>query len=640
MISGPGKRLRARFALGALLLFAVFAVAVGAGRAEAASDGDTAAATGTTGIRSVDFAGRAIRVPEGYRVVRVGAGSKTCVRLDRRVVYLGGPSAEQRCPAGPVLGKRWAIVIGRHGHRITGDSPALSRAAVRPRLDGGAGRELSPARPRAAHASAAKAPATASVGGSVFTGLGFDTCSTPSSKAMAAWAESPFRGVGIYIGGENSACSQPNLSASWVSAQTTAGWHLIPTYVGLQAPTSSCGSCAKLTTVAAGTQGAAAAEDAVAEATAIGIGAGSPIYFDMESYSPTTSATKAVLTFLEAWTVKLHQLGYVSGVYSSSGSGIADLADQVGTTYALPDDLWIANWNNAQNTTDPVVPSNAWANHQRIHQYMGGHDDTYGGVTINVDSDYVDGATVGVGTPPVGESDPIGSLEVTGAPAKGQVRIKGWALDPDAPTETLSITVVVGGRAGQKGVETYELGPIANLARPDVALSHTTAGPNHGFDTRFVTIKSGPEPVCVYALNVALGGNRLLGCRTTTIPVAITLSGLRATRAGIAVNVTCEFPVGLECPGHLGLRTTYKVATPRRRKPPRIHSVTRSLAQRNFHLNGASWHRFVLPLTAGGRKILQERGKLRTLLVAAIPGGQRTVGLPLESAAARRAARH
>ena len=233
-----------------------------------------------------------------------------------------------------------------------------------------------------------------------------------------------------------------------------------------------------------------------------------------------------------------------------------------------------------------MVPETAWANHQRIHQFRGGHDDTYGGVTINVDSDYVDGATVGVGTPPVGESDPIGALEVTGAPAKGTVRVKGWALDPEAPTEPLSINVVVGGREGQKGVETFELGPVANLARTDVAASHRIAGPNHGFDTRFFTIKSGPEPICVYAVNVALGGNRLLGCRTTTVPVALTLSGLRATRAGIAVNVTCEFPVGLECPGHLGLRTTYRVATPRRHKAPRIHAVTRSLAQRTFHLRG------------------------------------------------------
>ena len=595
VISGPGKRLRAHFLLGAVMLLAAFAAALGAPRAEAA------------GGRSIHFAGHAVHVPQGYRVVRVGAHSQTCVRLDRRVVYLGGPSAEQRCPAGPILGKRRAIVV----------DPAAVRA-------------------RAAHASKAPAPATASVSGSIFTGLGFDTCSAPSSKAMAAWAESPFRGVGIYIGGENSACSQPNLSASWVSAQTTAGWHLIPTYVGLQAPTSSCSSCAKLTTVAAGIQGAAAAEDAVAEATVIGIGTGSPIYFDMESYTRTTSATKAVLTFLEGWTNKLHELGYQSGVYSSSGSGIADLAAQVGTTYPSPDDLWIANWNNQENTLDSVVPSTAWANHQRIHQFRGGHDDTYGGVTINIDSNYVDGATVGLGTPPVGESDPIGALELTGAPAKGQVRVKGWALDPDSPTEALSINVVVGGREGQKGVETYALGPIANLTRTDVAASHKIAGPYHGFDASFFTIKSGPEPICVYALNVVVGGNRLLGCRTTTIPVALTLSGLRATRSGIAVNVTCEFPAGTECPGHLGLRTTYRVATPRRHNAPLIHAVTRSIAQRTFHLTGASWHRFVLPLSVGGRKLLAERGKLRTQLTAAIPGGQRTVGVPLESPAARR----
>ncbi|HVS99291.1 MAG TPA: glycoside hydrolase domain-containing protein [Solirubrobacterales bacterium] len=620
MITGHGKRLHAHLFLGALLLLVALAMAAGAARAEVG-----AGAAGGAGGRTVHFGGRAVHVPAGYRVVRVTPHSRTCVRLDRRVVYLGGPSAQQRCPAGPILGRRRAIVVSAHGRRITGDSRALSRA--------GAGGPLSPARPRIAHA---RRSASASVAGSIFTGLGFDTCSAPSSKAMAAWAESPFRGVGIYIGGENSACSQPNLSSSWVSAQTTAGWHLIPTYVGLQATTSSCSSCAKMTTVAAGTQGTAAAEDAVAEAGAIGIGASSPIYFDLESYTPTTSATHAALTFLEAWTAKLHQLGYQSGVYSSSGSGIADVADQVGTGYQLPDAIWIADWNNQQSTAEAVVPESAWANHQRIHQYRGGHDDTYGGVTINVDSDYVDGPTVGVGTPPVGESDPIGTLELTGAPAKGQLRVKGWALDPDAPTETLAIDVVVGGREGQKGVETYELGQVADQARPDVAASHKLAGANHGFDARLVTIKSGPEPVCVYAVNVALGGNRLLGCRTTTIPVAVTLSGLRATRSGIAVNVSCEFPAGTECPGQLGLRTTFRVATPRRRKPPRIHAVTRSLGRRTFHLSGASWHRFVLPLSARGRKLLRKRGKLRTLLVASIPGGQRTAGLPLRSRAARR----
>jgi hypothetical protein len=610
MTPGPGKRLPARLLFGAALLLVALAAAVGSATAAA------------PGARTVHYAGRAVHVPAGFAVVRVAPHSRTCVRLDRRVVYLGAPSRQQSCPAGPLLGRHRAIVVTPSGRRAAPGSLVRARPA-----------------PGAAHASAAhasKAPATASVGGSVFTGLGFDTCSAPSTKAMAAWAESPYRGVGIYIGGENSACSQPNLSASWVSAQTTAGWHLIPTYVGLQAPTSSCSSCAKLTTAGASSQGSAAAEDAVTEAAAIGIGTGSPIYFDMEAYSPTTSATNAVLTFLAAWTEKLHQLGYQSGVYSSSSSGIADLADAFGSTYASPDDIWTANWNNAENTLDPVVPATAWANHQRIHQFRGGHDETYGGTTLNIDSDYVDGATVGVGTPPVGESDPIGSLELTSSPAAGQVEVKGWALDPDAPTEALAINVVVGGRAGQKGVETFELGQVANQERTDVAASHRLAGPMHGFDSTFFTIRSGPEPICVYALNVALGGNRLLGCKTTRIPVAVAFTRLKAMPHGIKVTLACQWPTGTSCPGHLGVRTTYRIATPRRHRPPRIHAVTRSLGSRTFRLNGGRWHTFYLPLTAGARKLLRERGKLRTQVIAAIPGGRRGAGLPLEAPARRR----
>ena len=603
MISGPGKRLPA------LLLVALAAVVSAWALAPAA------------GARTVHYAGQAVKVPAGYQVIRVKPGSRTCTRLDRRVVYLGAPSKEQRCPAGPILGKRRAIVVAPNGTR------AAAQALLRARPFGGS-------HPSAAHAS--KAPAAASVGGSVFTGLGFDACSAPSTKAMAAWAESPFRGVGIYIGGENSACSQPNLSASWVSAQTTAGWHLIPTYVGLQAPTSACSSCGKLTSAGATSQGMAAAEDAVSAAAAIGIGAGSPIYFDMEAYSPTTSATNAVLAFLGAWTEKLHQLGYLSGVYSSSSSGIADLARAYGTNYASPDNIWTANWNEREDTLDPVLPSTAWPNHQRIHQFRGGHNETWGGTTINIDSDYVDGATVGVGTPPVGESDPIGSLELTGSPAAGQLRVKGWALDPDAPTEALGINVVVGGREGEKGVETFELGQVANQERTDVAASHKLAGPLHGFDSTITTVKSGPEPICVYALNVALGGNRLLGCKTTNIPVAVTFTRLKAMPHGVKVTLACQWPTGTSCPGHLGLRTTFKVSTPRRHKPPRIHAVTRSLGSRTFYLSGGEWHTFYLPFTAGGRKLLAERGKLATQVIAAIPGGRRGAGLPLEAPARRR----
>ena len=254
---------------------------------------------------------------------------------------------------------------------------------------------------------------------------------------MAAWAASPYRAVGVYIGGLNRACSQPNLTADWVAEQVTAGWHLIPTYVGLQAPTSSCTSCAKLSTSAAAFQGSSAAADAAADAAAIGMGPGSPIYFDMESYTQTSSATNATLSFLEAWTKELHALGYQSGVYSSSASGIEDLVSRLNTLYTHPDHIWIANWNGSQSTDDPFVPASAWSLQQRIHQYRGGHDERWGGVTINIDNNYLDGGTVGPALAPVA----LPPLTISGVKPKAatvSVRVRcGWDPKTSCPGQII-----------------------------------------------------------------------------------------------------------------------------------------------------------------------------------------------------------
>jgi Domain of unknown function (DUF1906) len=550
--------------------------------------------------RTIHFQGQRADVPASWPVYELRQRPRMCVRLDRRAVYLGVPGANQRCPAGAAIGRRRAILI-------EGRTAARAGASVLP----------APTRP----------PASASAGGNVFTGLGFDACTAPSSSSMAAWEESPYRAIGVYIGGLNRGCSQPNLTASWVSAQTEAGWYLIPTYVGLQAPTSACSSCAKINPSQATAQGTAAASDAVAQAAALGMGPGSPIYNDMEAYTQTSSATSATLAFLEAWTEKLHALGYVSGVYSSSASGIEDLADQLGTGYNLPDQLWFANWNGEANATDPYVPAGAWAQHQRIHQYRGGHDERYGGVTINIDNNYVDGATVGTAAPTAANEDPIGSFDVTGSPAPGQLRVRGWALDRNSPTQPLGIRVYVGGRAGAPGALAYELGAVAALSRPDIGAKYRQAGAQHGFDARFATTKSGPQPVCVYALNTGPGADRLLGCRNTAIPVAVTLSNPRATDAGVRVRVACEWPAGTQCPGQLALRTRLKVATRTRGRPARIRTVTRSLGRRSFQLSGERAHAFTIPYSAGARALLRQRGELRAQLIAAIPGGRRVVVL-------------
>jgi len=348
------------------LTLAALAMLTLTGAAGALMPEPAAARAPSAATRTVRFDGREVAVPASWPVYRLAEHPRMCVRLDRRAVYLGAPSPNQHCPA-VAIGRRRAIVVGR--------AASAGTSAVQ-----------------------APSPTTSGVGPSTYTGLGFDACAAPSSRAMTSWLTSPYRAIGIYIGGANRACSQPNLTAAWVGEQVAAGWHLIPTYVGLQSPTSSCSSCAKLSSAKPGAQGAAAARDAVAKAEAVGIGAGNPVYFDMEAYTRTTSASSATLAFLSAWTTELHELGYVSGAYSSSSSGIADLANAIGSAYELPDDVWAANWNGVRNTADPYLPASAWPSHQRIHQYRGGHNESYGLVTINIDNDYVDGATVGEGT--------------------------------------------------------------------------------------------------------------------------------------------------------------------------------------------------------------------------------------------------
>jgi Domain of unknown function (DUF1906) len=404
--------------------------------------------TAGASARTIHFQDRQVAVPRGWPVYRLAAHPGMCVRLDRRAVYIGQPSPNQRCPAHAV-GRRRAILVGAGmgaGSAPAGSVPATPRALPR------------------ASASAVAPPTTASAS----TNFGFDACAAPSSRAMTAWASSPYRAIGVYIGGRNRACSQPNLTSSWVGAQVAAGWALIPTYVGLQSPTSGCTSCAKLSTSTgrATAQGTAAAEDAVADAQSVGMGPGSPIYFDMEAYARTSSASSATLAFLEAWTTELHALGYLSGVYSSSASGIADLAARIGTAYPEPDDIWIAEWNGQANTNEPFLPSYAWAPHRRLHQYRGGHNETYGGVTINIDNDYVDGATFGgasTAPPPLvvsGVTPSGGTVSVTVScgrppetPCPGQILLRTHVMVParGAPGAKRAVRVAVARRGFKLG---------------------------------------------------------------------------------------------------------------------------------------------------------------------------------------------
>jgi hypothetical protein len=234
-------------------------------------------------------------------------------------------------------------------------------------------------------------------------GYGFDQCEAPSHAAMTAWLQSsPFRSVGIYMSGALRFCqAQTNLTPTWVSTQLATGWHLLPIHLGAQASCTTrdryqsdkISADATDTYAKARAQGRYEADVATAAAQRLGIVAKSTVYYDLEAFNAGISSCKwSSLWFLSAWTNRLHKNGYVSGVYSSAASGIKVLDDArvtPGNPIALPDQIWIADWNDTANASSTFVRSDGWPG-RRIHQYQGGHKETWGGDTINIDRNYLD----------------------------------------------------------------------------------------------------------------------------------------------------------------------------------------------------------------------------------------------------------
>jgi hypothetical protein len=395
--------------------------------------------------RTVSFHGVSVVVPASWRVVNLTAHPRACPRLDVRAVYLGTPGPDPACPAN-VRGRATAVQL----ERVSSASPDLRRATRHAVVDGRAARTNSDAgithqiidvvpsagvevslsygasaqaarsveksirvsgraraEPLAAPAAVTPAPAQG-----VVTGPGFDTCAAPSAATMKDWLASPYRSVGIYIGGVNRACAQANLTAAWIRAIQAEGWHYFPLYVGLQASCVAGFGDATISAANAAAQGSAAAADAVAQAAGLGIPAGTPLIFDMEAYRGGCGA--AVTTFLSAWDSGLHARGYKAGIYESF-SNIGDLT-AAAARMTEPDVIHYADWDGHATTTSSYMPAKMWTSHQRIHQYQGGHNERWGGVTVNIDNDQLDAALGGTAGAPAPPTPPV-------APARPRFRI-------------------------------------------------------------------------------------------------------------------------------------------------------------------------------------------------------------------------
>lgn len=218
---------------------------------------------------------------------------------------------------------------------------------------------------------------------------GFDTCTAPPLATMRAWRHE-YADIGIYIGGVNAACASGNLTASWVKRAAGMKWGFLPIYVGPQAPCWGYRG-ALINPKTAASKGNTAAADAVKRAKLLGLPKGSPIYYDMEAYNGNTSCKEAVLKFLGAWNRSVAAGGYVTGIYSSEASGIANVAEWTtggNKGFTPPHAIWDARWDHVASLAG-VLP--AWPPAAKNKQYSGNVIGRVGGISLNIDKDIVGG---------------------------------------------------------------------------------------------------------------------------------------------------------------------------------------------------------------------------------------------------------
>ena len=525
--------------------------------------------------QTINYHGYEFQVPASWPVYNLATDPNRCVLFNQHAVYLGTPGTDQQCPpraygrteavlvqpeqatvpAGTVeLGSNTASFSGSltaneatgHTVRFTAPGPGVQVTATYGSNETQIRSILAGAQMTAktsAEAPAVSAPAItsgksptgtghAATGGSVKAktngtddsglseeqgqGLGIDTCTVPSAATMRSWLASPYRVISTYLGGANWACTYGDFTNGWVGQVASEGWQFIPIWVGPQASCTQLTNTTVIDPATAQAQGEAEAASAVAAAEQFGYGAGTPIYYDMESYNNAdTACSQATLTFLSGWTSGLHSAGYLSGVYSSAATGIVDLASQYsGSTYQRPDDVWFADWNSDPVLTNPYLPTADWQG-AKMGQYYGDHNETWGGVTLDVDSDIVDAAVAGypdaaaTGQPTITDQQPAVSVP-SGGNGGAALQIQGgqqlsvvhWRANPPAGVSVSpnsGIAVISGGGQADIALKVSTDGSLTP-GRYDVPITATANG--QPITETFLLVTSGtqvPSSVVLYA---------------------------------------------------------------------------------------------------------------------------------------------
>ncbi len=267
----------------------------------------------------------------------------------------------------------------------------------------------------------------------VLVGQGFDKCEIPTLSQMQTWwNSSPYKAVNLYIGGSSRACDNNSLTSSYLFRLDQQGWNFIPTWVGPQAPCTGYVSRMSSDPATAFNQGVAEANLAVESLAALGLTypdkTGSVVYYDIEPYGTNTSCRNAVNSFMNGWVSQIRAHGSLAGVYGSTlcDTGLSDFLNITN----VPDVIWPARWyhNLGSGYYDPnanvwnlgsCIPNTVWSNHQRIRQYEGDHNETWGGLTLAIDSNVLDGVVAVLHDYPFVNSIVLANLNPTNAAIVG-----------------------------------------------------------------------------------------------------------------------------------------------------------------------------------------------------------------------------
>lgn len=310
-----------------------------------------------------------------------------------------------------------------------------------------------------------------------FTGQGFDACALPNVSDMQAWMNgSPYKVVNLY-GGPLHACPRGQPTIQQVQTLMEQGWKFIPTWVG---PQSQCwgtvsaagfSNSAVVASEASGarridsnpeiaySQGISEADAAIEWAAYLGLTkqdwSNTIIYFDLEHFNDPDGSDgaciKAAQAFVNGWSSRIQQRGNLAGLYTT-----ACTFNRYKDTIPPLDAVWIARFllpyryrPDATVYGMPCISDSQWNNQQRIVQYAGGHQESWNGITLTIDSNVLDGI-VAVGNPaatPLPTRTPTPTMTHTPLPTStGTITHTSETATPtstETVTETLEMTPTI-----------------------------------------------------------------------------------------------------------------------------------------------------------------------------------------------------